>query len=127
MANSRFPLTIKAHDTLGRVMVELDLDLKKRSEALKIALAKGLAESTGAPPEVTGPNSDFTVGAGVLVRDEEYTMYKHLIIERIGIKIEDKEIDKYLQRYLEYGLECMDREMSQLTDLDNYLLMLIEN
>lgn len=125
MANRRFTLTKQSTEILDRIMVELDLQ-DNRPEALKIALAKGLSESLQEPPEITDKSSGFTVGDGVIAKDEDYTLYKHLIIERVGKPIDDKDIDKFIQRLIEHGLSIMGKELDQLSDLDNYLLYLVE-
>ncbi|WNR45123.1 hypothetical protein [Paenibacillus roseipurpureus] len=125
MANRKITLTVASLEILDRVMIELGLQ-EDRPGALKLALAKGLSESVGEPPEITGPNSKFTVGDGVIAKDDDYQMYKHLIIQRLGHSIDDKDIDDYIHRFLEFGLSTMEHELNQLTDLDNYLLYLVE-
>jgi hypothetical protein len=125
MANRRITLTKEGTARLEKVMVELGLE-ENRPEALRLALAKGLVEATGEPPEPADTPGGFTIGDGAIAKDEEYAMYKHLIIEKLQRPVEDKEIDKYIHRFLEIGLKCMEQEINQLSSLDNYLLFLVE-
>lgn len=124
MANRRFTLTKEATDLLEQVMVELGLH-DNRPEALRIALVKGLTECDELPPLPPG-GGGFTVPDGVIAKNDDYLMYKHLIIEKFQQPIDDKEVDSYLHRLIEAGLRIMGEEIEQLSSLDNYLLFLVE-
>lgn len=124
MANRRITLTKEGTARLDRIMMELGLQ-DKRPEAMRIALAKGLIEATKVP-ELPEGSSGFTFGDGTIAKDMDYVMLKHLIIEKVAHPIEDKDIDKYILRFAEYGLKVMENEMDSLSSLDNYLLYLTE-
>jgi hypothetical protein len=110
---------------LEDAMVQLGL-VDKRPEALRIAFAKGLREVNGLPEQKQRKPSKFVIPSGVIARGNEYLLFKHLIINKVGKQLEDKEVDHFMLLYIEEGLEIMRMEMDQLTNLDNYLLVLTE-
>lgn len=125
MANARLTLSQKGTERLDKVMAELVI-IEERSEAIRIVLAKGISEATEEPPEYGG--GGWTIPAGVLAKNDEYLLYKHLMIEKIGKPIDgQKEIDSYLLRFVEFGLEVMEKEIQSLSNLDNYILKLVES
>ncbi|GFR37190.1 hypothetical protein PRECH8_04860 [Insulibacter thermoxylanivorax] len=123
MANRKFVLSKEATELLDRVIVELNIP---RPEALRLALAKGLVDAAldEIPQQLEG--GGFEVPHGVIAKDDDYVMYKHLIIEKLHKPIDDKDIDPYMHKLIEAGLRIMGNEMDQLSSLDNYLLYLVE-
>jgi hypothetical protein len=113
MANRRVSLTKEGTSRLDKIMIELGLQ-DNRPEAIRIALTKGLIESPKQIEELTVNGGGFTFGDGVIAKDEEYLMYKHLIIEKLQEKIDDKDIDRYIIRFAEFGLKVMEEELESL-------------
>lgn len=128
MANARRKLSKDGTERLDRVISELSfLETKDiRPKTLKIAFAKGISEAVRPIPEYgTG---GWEIPAGVIAQGEEYLLYKHLMIEKLGFQLDsNKEIDEYLVRFIEFGLEIMEKEIDSLSNLDNYILHLVEN
>lgn len=118
---ARLTLSKQGHEYLPNVMVELGID---RPLALKIALAKGIASET-LPKEEKKESSDFIFNTDVVAKDDELLLVKHLIINKLKRKISDQEIDKYILYFIEHGLEIMNDEINKLSNLDNYLLYLM--
>ncbi|MFD1394560.1 hypothetical protein ACFQ40_02095 [Kroppenstedtia eburnea] len=123
MANGRMILSKQGEERLGNIMVELNL--KDRPEALRLAFAKGIAETTSEPSTQQG-KAGWTIPQGVVAKGDDYLLYKHLLIEKLKRPLENEEVDTYLLRYIESGLEIMQQEIDGLSSLDNYLLMLVE-
>ncbi|KIV56137.1 hypothetical protein AM501_20585 [Aneurinibacillus migulanus] len=112
-------------ERLDKVIAELNLN-GKRPEALRIAFAKGISETKGEPLE-RNTTGGWEIPERIIAVGEEYILYKHLIIERIAAPIYDhKMIDKYMLGYIEAGLEKMELEINELSDLDNYMLKLVQ-
>jgi hypothetical protein len=127
MANDSMGLSAEGTKRLELIMTRLSF-IEGRPDTLKIAFAKGLTETTGEPPERTKGKGGWTIPAGVVARGDMYTIYTHLMIEALGFPLEDKkQIDNYLIRYIEAGLEIMEKEIENLSYLDNYILHLVEN
>lgn len=125
MANGRFSLSVEGESKLIKLMSELNWN-EKRPEALKLAFAKGLASNDGLPKERNDKKSDFVVGNGVIAKGEEYILYKHIMIEKVGQPLDAKSVDDYIVRYIEKGLEIISEEINSLSELDNYLLYLVD-
>lgn len=126
MANGRLPLSRDGEEKLIKLMSELDWN-DKRPEALKLAFVKGILSVDGVPEPKERIKSDFVIGDGVIARGEEYILYKRILVEKIGEPLDPKRIDELILRYLEEGLEVISKEIESLSDLDNYLLYLVEN
>jgi hypothetical protein len=123
MANGRMPLSIEGEEKLITIMSELELN-EKRPEALRLAFVKGIA-SLETPPEKKERKTRFVIPDGVVARGDDYILYKHMIIEKVGQPLDAKTVDDYMLRYIEEGLEMMATEIESLSNLDNYLLFLI--
>jgi hypothetical protein len=124
MANGRMNLSQEGEEKLLKVMSELDLH-DRRPDALKLAFVKGLVSIDGVP-EKKERKTSWVIPEGVVARGEDYLVFKHLIIEKVGQPLDAKSIDDYMLRYIEEGLEVMVNEIESLTSLDNYLLYLID-
>ncbi|QWG26938.1 hypothetical protein EXW58_04705 [Bacillus mycoides] len=123
MANGRMQLSQSGFNILYKVMNELELQ-EKRPEALRVAFAKGITD-TQASLEIPKRNSSsFTIPAGVIAKEDEYLLYKHLIIDKVQRQLNTKEIDTYMLHFIEHGLEIMNQEICTLSQMDNYILYL---
>jgi hypothetical protein len=129
MAHARKKLSKEGTDRLDKVINELSfLETKDiRPKTLRIAFAKGISEANGDIPEYG--SGGWEIPAGVITKgDDDYLLFKHLMIEKLGFQLDgNKEIDDYLVRFIEYGLEIMEKEINSLTNLDNYILHLVKN
>lgn len=123
MANGRMPLSIEGEEKLITIMSELEFN-DKRPEALRLAFVKGIA-SLEKLPEKKERKTRFVIPDGVIARGDDYILYKHMIIEKVGQPLDAKAVDDYMLRYIEEGLEIMASEIESLSNLDNYLLFLI--
>lgn len=122
MINGRISLTEEGVDHLSKVIEELNME---RPDVIRIAFSKGLREFEGIP-EDKGGKKTFTFPINVLGKTFDFVLYKHLIIDKIRKKIEDEDLLNYLRLYIEEGLRIMSDEIDELTNLDNYLLKLVE-
>lgn len=118
------PLSIEGEEKLIRIMTELELN-DKRPEAIRLAFVKGLI-SCETPPERKERKTRFVIPEGVVARGDDYLLYKHLLIEKVGQPLDAKSVDDYMLLYIEEGLDIMIKEIDSLSDLDNYLLYLID-
>ncbi|MFD6509492.1 hypothetical protein [Bacillus sp. NPDC060175] len=124
MANGRMTLSQHGEEVLHQVMIELDMK-EKRPNALRIAFAKGVREYNGIPEKKERKASKFVIPNGVIAKGEEYLLFKHLIINKIGKTLDGKEIDEFMLLFIEEGLEIMEQEISSMSNLDNYILTLV--
>jgi|SRR5690606_34082283 len=118
-------LSVIALEQLTRVMNELEMERNDRPDAIKLAFSKGIA-ATSPPTEFKKEASKFEFPTSVVAKGDEIPLIRHLIIEKIGRKIEDNQLDKYILLFVEHGLMLMDQEIQELSSADNYLLYLLE-
>ncbi|MGN7177560.1 hypothetical protein LIS77_14415 [Cytobacillus firmus] len=110
---------------LENIMTELEIELKDRPDAIRIAFAKGIA-SDSLPSDEKQEVSKFEFPISVVAKGDEVLLFKHLIIEKYQEKIKDEELDKYILLFVEHGLLTMYNEINKLTNMDNYLFYLLE-
>jgi hypothetical protein len=118
-------LSKKGEEFLSNVMTELEIDLKDRPDAIKIAFSKGLTAIT-LPSEEKRELSKFEFPTSVVAKSDDILLFKHLMIEKLQKKISDDEYDKYILLFVEHGLFIMNEEIRNLTDMDNYLFYLLD-
>ncbi|ODG91569.1 hypothetical protein BED47_07620 [Gottfriedia luciferensis] len=109
-------------------MAEFDLPAtNQRPDTLRIAFAKGLVSDKNVEvPTVASEKSDFEFPLSVITKDD-YLLYKHLIINKVGKALEEKDIEKFILFFVEDGLQIMKSEVNQLSGMDNYLLFLVNS
>ncbi|MFB6367175.1 hypothetical protein ACFCP7_24630 [Paenibacillus elgii] len=118
-------LSIEGEEKLFRIMSQLEFSEKQRPEALRLAFIKGLAETKGIPEKVSR-KTRFEFPQSVIAKGEEVVIFKHLIIDKAGEPLDDKLIEDYMTRFIEEGLILMSKEVEALSDLDNYMLYLVD-
>lgn len=119
--NGRIVMSKQGLDRIN--LVKNELGITENPLVLKIAFAKGLLHCPGEPEPCS--RGGWTIPAGVVARDDDYLLYKHLIINQLGRAIEDQEVDHYLWLYIEAGLKVMEKEIYSLSSLDNYRSKLV--
>jgi hypothetical protein len=122
-SNGRITMSPEGQDLIREVSTELDIS--DRPLVLRIAFAKGLLHVQGEPRDFG--SGGWTIPAGVIARDDEYLLFKHLMINKLGRTIDEKEVDKYLLRFIEEGLRIMKSEIEEKSKFDNYLIQLVSN
>jgi len=96
------------------------LDLERPS-IVKICLAKGIAESNGIPDDLQKLSSKnkWTIPDGI-IKEKEFSMFKHLIINEINTSITNVELHKYMLIFIEKGLRLLKnihKEKASLEDI----------
>ncbi|MBO8161739.1 MAG: hypothetical protein H0Z24_08905 [Thermosipho sp. (in: Bacteria)] len=92
-----------------------------------MAFAKGLTAVPSLPEEVKRGKGKFEIGEGVVATGDEYLLFKHLIIQKAKRPLDKKEVDDYMLYLIEEGLKIMEREIDSLSELDNYLIYLVNS
>ncbi|PEJ58832.1 hypothetical protein CN692_07600 [Bacillus sp. AFS002410] len=126
MAIGKAKLSKQGFEILNKIMAEFDLPVaNQRPDTLRIAFAKGLvSEKKVDEPIALSEKSDFEFPLSVITKDD-YLLYKHLIINKVGRTLEEKDIEKFILFFVEDGLQIMKSEVDQLSGMDNYLLFLV--
>lgn len=123
MANRKMNLSGTGKEILDRLCDHLDVD---RPYGIHIALAKGIAltnkdmefeEYKDSKPKWTIPDH--------IIRDREYLLFKHLIINEVQTSLTEEEINQYMLQYIEFGLRKIQIELEELTSLENYRIKIL--
>ncbi|WP_375105970.1 hypothetical protein AB9L15_01705 [Lysinibacillus fusiformis] len=109
MGNSKFYISKNAKDFIDSLKVSLEIN--DTPTVIKLALAKGLS-SLSSPmsiEKVDNSNGQWLVPENI-IKDREYLLFKHLIINEYNNLISDHDINKYFAFLIEKGTE----ELKQL-------------
>ncbi|PFJ44442.1 hypothetical protein COL01_30795 [Bacillus thuringiensis] len=122
MANRRMNLSGTGKETLDLLCEVLEID---RPQGIKIALAKGIANTTGKI------NDDFKDGKSKwtipdnIIKDKEFLLFKHLIINEMQVALNEDEITQSMLLYIEYGLKIIKKEIDNLSSLEDYRIIVL--
>ncbi|QHT48507.1 hypothetical protein M662_19120 [Bacillus sp. SB49] len=114
MANKKMNLSKTGKELLENAINSLDLD---RPLVIKIALAKGLAYN-GEFEFNTDSTPKWPIPEGI-IKNNEYLMFKHIIINNLQKTIEDQEVSTYMLHYLEKGLRVIDSVIKEKNSLED--------
>ncbi|MCM2603460.1 hypothetical protein NDQ57_01915 [Rossellomorea marisflavi] len=122
MSNKRMNLSQEGKQMLDEVAELLEID---RPQSVKIALAKGISISQSEPnlDPINGGNK-WTIPDNV-IKDQEFTLFKHLIINEAQRSLNDDELHQYMLAYIEQGLREIKRINESKTSMEDIRLMII--
>ncbi|GGC76484.1 hypothetical protein GCM10007216_03800 [Thalassobacillus devorans] len=119
MANKKLSLSKEGKDLLEQAVVSLDLE---RALVIKMALAKGLSYKddfefdTSSSPKWTIPD---------IIKNNEYLMFKHLIISKSKQPLEDEYVQSQMQYYIEKGIRVIGQELDNKNSLEDSRFVII--
>lgn len=102
MGNSKFNITRAAKDLIDSFKVVLDID--DTPIIIKLGLAKGISILDPSEKIEKFEDDGYWLVPENIIKDKEYLLFKHLIINELGIFISDTDINKYFAFYIEKGL-----------------------
>lgn len=90
VANRKLTLSGNGKEVLDTLCDRLEID---RPQGLKIAFAKGISKSDGRPSGINTESKaqSWTIPDGI-IRDKEYLLFKHLIINELQEPMSDDEV-----------------------------------
>jgi hypothetical protein len=120
MANRKLNLSGSGKNILDELCNRLNID---RPNGIKLAFAKGLAKTVGKieNSEFNDNGQKWTIPDGI-IRDKEYLLFKHLIINELQSPLNDDEVNKNLLLFIEKGLRIIENEINELSSLEDYRL-----
>lgn len=128
MASKRMNLSGEGKEILDRLCDVLELD---RPLAIHIAFSKGISNANGPVQVDTNKEQEkqkekWTIPDGI-IKDKEYLLFKHLILNEIKKPLNEDEIDKYLLQYIEHGLKEIKEDIDHLASLEDYRITIIKD
>ena len=115
MGNSKFHISKEAKDIIDSLKVILNID--DTPIIVKLALAKGIAILQTKEPidqEITKDKEKWLVPENI-IKDRDYLLFKHLIINEYDMVVSDKDINKYFAYFIERGA----RELQKVEQAKN--------
>lgn len=122
MANRRMGLSGGGKEILDNLCELFEVE---RPFGVKIALSKGLSISNGVVnTEFKDDKQKWTIPDNI-IRDKEYVLFKHLIINEVGTTLNDDEINHHMLAFIEHGLRHIQSEINSLSSLEDYRIKIL--
>lgn len=114
-----------ADEKVSRLMAEMDL---KRPDVLKIALSKGIFHFEKELPSTQDDKKGREIPLPTICPGNYLVFIKHSLIQKLNRNLPDEnEVRKQIEKALNYGIDIMYQEVNSLSNVDNYLLFLVNN
>lgn len=123
MATKKMSLTAVNKETLDLVIEHLECE---RPFAIKLAFAKGIANTQGAANPILDKSNGFWTIPDNIIRGDDFLLFKHLVNNNQQQNIPEDQLDKEILLYIEQGLIIMKAELENLTSLEDYRLKVIQ-
>lgn len=119
MGNSKFYISKEAKDIIDSLKVILNID--DTPVIIKLALAKGIATlqtTENINQEFTKDKEKWLVPENI-IKDRDYLLFKHLIINDYNMVISDKDINKYFAYLIERGARELQKVEQAKTSFED--------
>lgn len=123
MANKKMNLSGSGKEILDTLNEYLEID---RPLGVKIALAKGLSLSDNNINFDTNDGKNKWTIPDNIIRDKEYLLYKHLIIEEVKRPLNEDEINNFMLHFIEKGLRIIKEEINNLSSMEDYRINVLK-
>ncbi|TCN11065.1 hypothetical protein EV581_104464 [Bacillus sp. BK006] len=122
MSNRRMLLSEEGKKILDRVVDSLECE---RPMAVKIALAKGISISEGPVSEQYSPGKNKWTIPDNIIKDKEFLLFKHLIINEVSTPLTDDDLHKHMLTFIEKGLRKLEDDLENKTSMEDFRLRII--
>ena len=123
MGNIKFNISKEAKDIIDSLKVILDIN--DTPTIIKLALAKGIATMEPNEPMQKFNGSGNWLVPENIIKDRDYLLFKHLIINELNKVISDKDINEYFAFYIEKGARALQEKIDQKTSFDDLRILLL--
>ncbi|MGD6943927.1 hypothetical protein ACQCT6_18075 [Cytobacillus gottheilii] len=122
MSNKRMSLSEEGKGILDMVANTLETE---RPVAIKVALSRGLAISNGPVNDeyILGKNK-WTIPDNI-IKEKEFLLFKHLIINEVNTSLDDHELHKHMELFIEKGLRQLKADMENKSSLEDFRLIIL--
>lgn len=123
MGNIKFNISKEAKDIIDSLKVILDIN--DTPTIIKLALSKGIATiEPNEPMQKFNASGNWLVPENI-IKDRDYLLFKHLIINELNKVISDKDINEYFAFYIEKGARALQEKIDQKTSFDDLRILLL--
>ncbi|MEW9502604.1 DndE family protein [Jeotgalibacillus marinus] len=114
MANKKLNLSKDGKEMLDGISADLNLE---RPLTIQVALGKGLSSPMTISVD-TSSTPKWTIPEGI-IKNNEYLLFKHLIIEQEQKNLNDQELNKQFIFLIERGLRILNKELRSKNSLQD--------
>lgn len=97
----------------------------ERPHGIKIALAKGISKFDGNFDIDYRDSKDKWNIPDNIIRDREYLLFKHLIIQEVQRPLNDEEITQFMLYFIEFGLKTVQEEINNMSSMEDYRITVL--
>lgn len=123
MGNSKFNISIEAKDIIDTLKITLEIN--DTPTIIKLALAKGISMLNGPQPIQKFESKGNWLVPENIIRDNEYLLFKHLIINEYQMIFKDNEINKYFAYLIEIGTRELNKIMQEKAALQDIRIAIL--
>lgn len=123
MGNSKFNISKETKDIIDSLKVILDID--DTPSILKLVLAKGIASLNPAEKIEKPESSGQWLVPENVIKDRDYLLFKHIIINELETIITDSDINKYFAFYIEKGARLIQNQIDGKTSFDDIRITIL--
>lgn len=123
MGNTKFNISKEAKDIVDALKVSLDIN--DTPSIIKLGLAKGISllDPTEGIQKFDG-TGNWLVPENI-IKDRDYLLFKHLIINELESVISDADINKYFAFYIEKGLREIQKQIDTKTSFEDIRVLIL--
>lgn len=122
MSNRRMYLSEKGKKILDQLIENLGVS---RPIAVKISLAKGINISNGPiSDDFSGSENKWTIPDNI-IKDNQYLLFKHLIMNEVGIPLNDDQINNHMLAFIEKGLREIESIFQNKTSMEDIRIAIL--
>ncbi|UGB33144.1 hypothetical protein [Metabacillus sp. B2-18] len=122
MSNRRMSLSGSGKEILDQMSQLLEIE---RPHGIKIALAKGISKFDGNFDIDYRDSKDKWNIPDNIIRDREYLLFKHLIIQEVQRPLNDEEITQFMLYFIEFGLKTVQEEINNMSSMEDYRITVL--
>lgn len=122
MSNKRMSLSEEGKEILDLIANTIEVE---RPVAVKIGLSRGLATSHGPlDHEYNLGKNKWTIPDNV-IKEKEFLLFKHLIINEVNKNLDEHELHKHMELYIEKGLRQLKIDIENKSSLEDFRLTIL--
>ena len=122
MANRRMYLSRNGKEILDFLCEVVDIE---RPQAIKISFAKGISKASGCIYNDFKDDKEKWQIPDNIIKDREFLLFKHLIINELGISLTEDQINHHMLLYIENGLRIIKEEIDNQSSLEDYRIVIL--
>ncbi|AMO86769.1 hypothetical protein B857_01625 [Solibacillus isronensis B3W22] len=123
MGNTKFNISKEAKDIVDSLKISLDIN--DTPIIIKLGLAKGISLLNPSEEIQKFEGSGNWLVPENIIKERDYLLFKHLIINELNQVISDIDINKYFAFYIEKGLREIQNQIENKTSIEDIRVLIL--